>query len=231
MATGSLPSFPYITSWIRAQAKTPVIGVVEYQTVVEFEVETPYSLRSAGEPLKVDLMKHNVEVSYHYYAVPKLDRDAFLVAQITEWEQYNLLEGEANLYFEDAYVGRTVITPGVTDTLEISLGRDKNIQIDRVKNTQHKRVRFIGSNTVDQRVFDITVRNRKSQDIHLTLIDQIPVSVVSNISVSLVSLSGGTLDDASGLVKWTFSIGAQQQKALQLHYEVKYPRNESVLLE
>ncbi len=73
--------------------------VIENQTTVEIEVEQPYSIKSDGEKLLVDLKKYQIDALYEYYAVPKLDKDAFLVARIINWGQYNLLEGEANLYF------------------------------------------------------------------------------------------------------------------------------------
>ena len=115
-------------------AKTITTTVIENQTNVEFEVEKPYSIKSNGEKMGVDLNKFEIETIYEYYAVPKLDKDAFLIARVIDWDKYNLLEGEANLYFEEAYVGRSILDArSLTDTLDISLGRDKNIVIGRTK--------------------------------------------------------------------------------------------------
>ena len=106
--------------------------IVENQTTVEFEVEKPYSIKSNGEKLSVNLKNLEIDARYTYYAVPKLEKDAFLIAEIVDWDQYNLMEGEANLYFEDAYVGRSVLNAKtLSDTLSISLGRDRNIVIAR----------------------------------------------------------------------------------------------------
>lgn len=113
--------------------------MIENQTTVEIEVEIPYSMPSSPELLTIDLQKHEIEVSYEYFAVPKLEQHAYLIARATGWDRYNLLEGEANLYFEDAYVGRTIIdAKSMRDTLDISLGRDRNIVIGRVKNDEYK---------------------------------------------------------------------------------------------
>jgi hypothetical protein len=205
---------------------------IENQTTVEIEVTTPYSIKSNGEKLLVDLKNIEVEALYQYYAIPKLDKDAFLMARIINWDQYNLLEGEANLYFEDAYVGRSILdAKSLQDTLDISLGRDKNIIVGREKNEQFSRKRTIGSNISESRGFKITVRNKKSQPIKLTLFDQLPVSVVSDIGVEAVELSKGTYDDKTGKVIWELTIDGQQQKELSLQYEVKYPKREKVLLE
>jgi uncharacterized protein (TIGR02231 family) len=213
-------------------AETIKTTVIENQTTVEIEVEAPYSIQSNGEKLLVDLKKHNIEALYEYYAIPKLDKDAFLVARIINWDQYNLLEGEANLYFEDAYIGRSILdAKALQDTLNISLGRDKNIVIGREKNEQFSKRRTIGSNVVETRGFKITVRNKKSLPIKLTLFDQIPVSVVSDIVVSPVELSKGQLDNKTGKVTWELNVEPQQQKEIILQYEVKYPKREKVILE
>lgn len=175
---------------------------------------------------------HQIESIYEYYAIPKLDKDAFLVAQIIDWDRYNLLEGEANLYFEDAFVGRTVLdAKSLNDTLRISLGRDKSIVIGREKNEQFSRRKPIGSNIVESRGFRIMVRNKKSQAIKLTIFDQIPVSIMSDITVDALEITSGQLDANTGEVKWELMIDGQQQKDLTLQYEVKYPKREKVLLE
>jgi uncharacterized protein (TIGR02231 family) len=214
------------------EAKAIATTTVENQTTVEFEVEKPYSIPSNGEKLTVDLSQYDIETIYEYHAVPKLDKDAFLIARIINWDQYNLLEGEANLYFEDGFVGRSILDArALTDTLDISLGRDKNIVIGRTKVDTFSKRRFAGANTIETRQFEILVRNKKSQAIKLTLFDQVPVSAISEITVTPTELSGGKLNEQTGEVKWELNLAGQQQQKLTLGYEVKYPRKEKVVLE
>ena len=215
-----------------ASVKPVPTSFVENQTTVEFEVNLPYSIYSDGEKLQVDLKEFNIDASYQYFAIPKLDKDAFLVARVTKWDQYNLLEGEANLYFENAFVGRSILEANaLRDTLNISLGKDKSIVISREKNEQFSKTRMIGSNVEETRNIKILVRNKKSQPITLTLLDQIPVSVVSDISVTALELTKGILDAKSGSIAWELKIDQQQQKEINLQYEVRYPKRERVVLE
>jgi uncharacterized protein (TIGR02231 family) len=211
----------------------PIITtVIENQTTVEIEVKTPYSIKSNGEKLLVELKKHSIDALYQYYAIPKIDKDAFLIARILNWDQYNLLEGEANLYFEDAFVGRSILNAkALDDTLNISLGRDRSIIIGREKVKDYTRRRAIGSNVLESRGFNIIVRNKKSQPINLTLFDQIPVSVINDITVEATSLGGGYHDLPTGKITWELEIAPQQQKELTMQYEVRYPKRERVLLE
>lgn len=214
------------------KAETITTTTIENQTTVEFEVEIPYTIKSNGEKLTVDLSTYDIETAYQYYAAPKIEKEAFLIAEITNWDQYNLLEGEANLYFEDAYVGRTILeAKSLKDTLAISLGRDKNIVLSREKIKDYTKKRSIGSSQIENIGLKITVRNKKSQPIAITIFDQVPVAVISDIVVTLKEISGGKLEESTGVVTWEIQLKPQEQKELMLQYEVKYPKKESVVLE
>ncbi|MCF6360096.1 MAG: mucoidy inhibitor MuiA family protein [Cyclobacteriaceae bacterium] len=220
------------SSSISKKSKVVQTTTIENQTTVEFEVKTPYTIKSNGEKLTVDLTTYAIDAIYEYYAVPKLDKDAFLIARIINWDQYNLLEGEANLYFEDAYVGRSILdAKSLSDTLDISLGRDKNIVIGREKVDEFSKKRTVGSNKIDSRGFKIIARNKKSQRIKLTILDQIPIASLSDISISPDELSGGKLEVSTGEVRWELILDPKSQKELMLKYSVKYPKKEKVILE
>ena len=213
-------------------AESLTTTTIENQTTVEFEVEEPYSIKSNGEMLSVDLNTYDIETTFEYFAVPKLDKDAFLIAKITNWDQYNLLEGEANLYFEDAYVGRSVLNAkSLSDTLSVSLGRDKSIVIGREKINEYSERKVLGSNKVESRSYRLMIRNKKSQAIQLTVLDQIPVPVLSDITVNPLELSKGMLEEKTGKVTWEMKVDPNSQKELHLSYEVKYPKREKVILE
>lgn len=204
----------------------------ENQTTVEIEVEKPYTLLTNGEKLLVDLKTMELPASYEYFAVPKLDPSAFLIAQVTDWEQLNLLPGEANLYFEETFIGKTILDPvAFQDTLSISLGRDQGINIKREKVAQFSTKRNVGSNVNESRAYQIQVRNSKSLPVKLTITDQIPVSVVSDITVSATELSGASKDDEKGFLTWKMELPAQGHKTLEFGYEVRYPRREKVILD
>ncbi|MFN8336624.1 MAG: mucoidy inhibitor MuiA family protein [Cyclobacteriaceae bacterium] len=218
---------------VRGRATQPLTtNVIENQTTVEIEIATPYSVKSNGEKLMIDLKKYDIDALYEYYAIPKLDKDAFLMARIINWDQYSLLEGEANLYFEDAFVGRSILdAKSLQDTLSVSLGRDRSIVISREKNEQFSKRKVLSGSIQETKGFKLVVRNKKSQSINLTVFDQVPVSIIDDITVTLVELSKGKFDKKTGQVAWELNIDPQQQKELNLQYEVKYPKHESVLLE
>ena len=212
---------------------TPLLtSFVENQTTVEIEVAEPYSIKTNGERTLVDLKTYDIPANYLYTAIPKLDKDAFLIAEITDWSQYSLLEGESNLYFEEGFVGRSILNAAaLQDTLQISMGRDRSIVMQREKVDQFSKKRTIGSSITESRGYEITLKNNKSQAITLLVKDQIPVSVNSNISVSPGELSGGKLDPQTGIITWEIRLAPGTQQKVSFQYEVKYPKGERIILE
>ncbi|MBB6326539.1 hypothetical protein FHS59_002167 [Algoriphagus iocasae] len=216
----------------RAMAQSIQTIVQENQTTVEIEVAEPYTIKSNGEKTIVDLKAYDIPAQYSYSAIPKIDNDVFLIAEISDWSQYSLLEGESNLYFEDGFVGRSVLNASsLQDTLQVSMGRDRSIVVSREKNEEFSKKRTIGSNITENREYKITVRNNKSQTVTIKVEDQIPVSVNSEINVEALELSGGKLDPQTGKVSWILQISPGSQQELKMQYEVKYPKREKVVLD
>lgn len=204
----------------------------ENQTTVDFEIKTPYTIKSDNKSYSVDIDAYNLSALYQYYCVPKIDKDAFLMASISNWEQYNLLEGEANIFFEGTYIGKTLLDVRyATDTLQISLGRDKNINVKREKVNEFISKKFIGSKKEESRGWDISVKNNKSQAINMLIYDQVPVSTLEEIKVDVLEISGAKQDAESGEIKWEFTIDPNENKTFSLKYLIKYPKSRNLIIE
>lgn len=205
------------------------VQVIQNQLETEFEIPLAYSVASDGKPVNVDIQSAQLNGAYAYYATPKLDKDAFLMAAITGWEQLNLLPGKANVYFENSYVGESFIDPGLTeDTFRLSLGRDRRIVIKREQVKELTSTKFIGSNVVKQFVIEISVRNTKKDAVELTLEDQIPVSQNNDIKVTVDNLNNGKLDNETGKVTWKLNVKAGETQKIRLGFTVKYPKGKTI---
>ncbi len=178
------------------------------------------------------MVAYELPAKYQYYCVPKIQKDAFLIANIVDWEKYSLLEGEANIFFEDSYVGKTLLNlNNATDTLSISLGRDKNVSINREKVKDYTTKQFIGSKKEETRSWQTTVKNNKNQPINITVMDQVPVSTIEEIEVQVQDLSAGNLDKGTGEIKWEFRLDSNSKKDFTLKYSVKYPKDRKLIIE
>ena len=197
---------------------------------VTFDIALPYDIPTGGQPQLVDIARHEVPATYRHFAIPKLDTDAFLVAQLTGWEKYNLLNGSANVYFQGTYVGETQLTTQNTnDTLTLSLGRDKKVIVKRERLNEFSSKRFIGSNIRETVTYRITVRNTKPEAVRLTLEDQVPLSQNSDIEVNVEEASGAKRDQETGKLSWQVDLKPNESRTFDIRFEIKYPKGKTVV--
>ena len=198
----------------------------------EFEIKVPYTIPSDNKPVVAEIGHYEVPASYIYQSTPKIDKDAFLIAQVTDWEKLNLLEGEANVYFENTFIGKSIMNvTQQSDTLSFSLGRDKRIMIQRTKENEYTSRKFIGSSQTQSIAWKLSVRNTRPEPVTLTLYDQLPVSRNNNITVTAEEISGGTLDETKGIITWQITLQPGEQRDLPLRYKVKYPKGRNLIIE
>lgn len=202
------------------------------QTSVSFEVVEPYSIKSSNKDFVVSLRNYQSDAKYNYYAVPRIEENAFLVASLSDWERFNLLQGETNIYFEDTFVGTTLIdTNNAEKSLELSLGIDKNVQVKREKAKDFTTRQFIGNKQEENRIWNISVKNNKAQSIQMTVLDQIPISRREEIKITLDKEFNGALNKENGEVKWSFNLAPRSSKEMQLKYSVRYPKNKRLVID
>jgi uncharacterized protein (TIGR02231 family) len=217
----------------KAMAAPPV--PVEKQigeTTITFDIGVPYSIPADGKIQTIEIQRLSSPADFKYVTLPKLSPLAYLTANITDWAKLSLQSGEATLYFENSFVGKSFLNVNqLTDTLTISLGIDNSILVKREKRKDYTSKKIIGSNKTDTFSFLLTVRNNKSMPVKITLNDQIPVSSNSGITVEPVELSGGILNSQTGFVKWDIEIKQQETKQIILTYSVRYPKDKTIIPE
>jgi TonB-dependent SusC/RagA subfamily outer membrane receptor len=216
-----------------SQRKTNDLGVVVETgiTNTRFEIDKTYSIPSDGDVTVIEIDKFSVPATYDYFAAPLLNENVFLTAQIGNWEQYNLLPAEANVYFEGSYSGKTNINPGATtDSLTISLGVDPNIIVKRKQLNDFKKSTFIGSNKVVYKGFEIEIKNNKQSNIKLSLYDRIPKSQNKAIKLDDIETGTSSYDKEKGVLKWELNLKPGETDKVKHSYVVKYPKEKRVNL-
>ena len=202
------------------------------QTSVSFKLIEPYSIRSSNKDYVVSMKTYQTDATYVYYTVPRIEERAFLVASLKNWEQYNLLEGEASIYFEDTFIGTSLIDTRFTkNNLDISLGVDKNITVKRTKSKDFTTKQFIGNKKEETSLWDIAIKNNKRQSIKIIILDQIPISTREEITITLDKTFNGELDKKTGEIKWQKIINSNDIEEFQLKYTARYPKNKKLLLD
>ncbi|HTN18298.1 MAG TPA: DUF4139 domain-containing protein [Chitinophagaceae bacterium] len=194
-----------------------------------FDIDLNYTVPSDGLEHLVAVKDYELPATYRYYVAPKLDRDAFLQARITNWEDLNLMPAATNIFYEGAYVGQGYIDMrNVKDTLNLSLGRDKKIIVRRENDKNYRSVKTLGSNIRRSYGYTIEVRNTKKENIDLVVSEQFPVSNDKDISVEDKEAAGASVNSETGAVQWDLSLKPNEVKTLKLNYSVKYPKDKNI---
>jgi uncharacterized protein (TIGR02231 family) len=202
------------------------------ETTITFDIAVPYSIPSDGKIQTVEIQQLKAPAEYKYVTLPKLSQLAYLTAKISDWAKLSLQSGEATLYFENSFVGKSYLNVNqLSDTLTISLGTDNSILVKREKRKDFTSTKVIGGNKTETYSFLLTIRNNKPVTVKITLNDQIPVSSNSGITIDPVELSGGRYNQQTGEVKWDFEIKPQETKQTVITYSVRYPKDKTVILE
>ncbi len=202
----------------------------ENQLSTSFDIQGAYSIPSDGQEYQIEVQKFTLKSTYNYVGLPKLDGDAFLTTSVTGWEELSLSPGGANIYFDGAFVGESFINPAETsDTLEISLGRDKRIVMKREKLKDISGNKFFGGNKERTLAFDISVKNGKKEAVTVVVYDQVPLSNQKDIEVKIEEMSAAQYNSETGEIKWTLTLAPGQTVKKRLAFKVKYPKDKQIM--
>ncbi len=208
----------------------------EIETVVpimsyEFEIQKKYTIPADDKPYIVSINEVDLNADYQLFTVPKIDKDVFLIARITNWQDLNLIDGPANIYYAGSYIGKSFIyVAEVSDTLDVSLGRDSKVIVKRTKLNQLSSTQFIGNKKKVTFAYQYEIKNNHNSTVHLELRDQIPISQNSDIEVKVEELSGGQLNVSTGIITWDFDLAPGDSKKFNFIFTVKFPKNKHVPL-
>lgn len=198
----------------------------------EYSIETPQTILSNSKTSTVVFKEVKLNSTYEYQTVPMLSENVFLIGKISDWYKSDLMDGEANIYLENSYVGKSGIdTKQFTDTLELSFGVDNNISVKREKLTDFSQSQLIGINRKVTVAWKITVRNNKTYPVMAKVTDQVPVTTTKEIQVEPIDISGGKLNEDTGKVEWTLDLKAGAVKELIVKYSVRYPKEKNVIVD
>lgn len=200
-------------------------------TFMEFTLPDKMTIPSDNKSHEVKLKDNEIPAEFEYVAIPKLDKNVYLRANILNWDQYNISSGQVKLYFEGTFTGTSYIDANLTsDTLSISLGPDIAIAVKREKLKDLKKSNIFSGKKNQQFGFEINVKNNKPDATEIVLFDQIPLSTDSEMIIEVDELSGGKLNSETGIVEWELKLKSGEQIKKRLAYTIKIPKGKRINL-
>jgi uncharacterized protein (TIGR02231 family) len=216
-------------------AEPAALGAEQFTTIVqqlisaEFKIDLNYSIASDNQVRMVLVKQSELNTSFRYYAVPKLDPGVYLVAQMTKLDELQLVPAKANIFFDGTYIGETYLDPTtMDDTLNLSLGKDPNIVVKRTLLKNQSKERIIQDKKERSFAYNIEVRNLKSSDIELIIQDQIPLTTNPEITIEKSNLGKGSIDEKTGLIEWQLKLKAKDNQTFDYDFKVRHPKDKIV---
>ena len=208
------------------------VTLSETKTNVSFNIDRPYSIKSDNTASTITMVTIPIPVDYQYYSIPKINTNAYLITSIQDWEQYNFLSGQVNVVLDGTYIGSSILElAGVEETLHLSLGIDRSVSLSRERIKDYTDKRFLSKKQTESVGWKTTVKNNKEQAINIKVLDQVPVSTNDDIEVELAELSNASVDEENGTCTWIFDLSPNEQKELDLKYQVKYSKRRALSIE
>lgn len=193
---------------------------------IEFTTDKNYTFKT-GEPAQlIALRNYEITPEYKLITVPKLEKAVFLTAVFEPKEEIAQLTASANIYTAGDFVGTSYLQVNEYDTLEVSLGRDKSMIVDRKKLKDFSKRSFSGNTKIDESIYEISIRNIKNTDVKVTVEDQIPLSNTSDIKVELTDQGNAVYDENTGKLSWKVDLKAGESAKLKFTYKISYPKKQ-----
>ncbi len=202
----------------------------EGQLNTNFEIDLPYDIDSDGKLQSVTIKDEEINCILKNYAIPRMDKESYLLAEITDWQNLDLLPGDANIIMDNTYIGKSLIDPNSTaDTLNLSLGKDKRAAVKRSLVKELSSLKTSGGNNKQVFTYEIIVKNNKQTDINLLLKDQYPLSTIKEVEVKLEDSGDAIVNAETGVLTWKITLKPGESKKVRFTYSVKYPKDKKIV--
>lgn len=220
-------------SFKRKKDENAINTTTVYQpTTTLYEIEEALTILNDGKLYTADIEQYELKALYEYFAAPKIDASAYLTARITDWQELNLLTGEANLFFEGTFLGKSLLDVlNAGDTLSLSLGKDNAVVVKRILMKEFSQKKFLGNNKTDTRQYELLVRNNKLLPITITIEDQFPISTSKEIEVENKQAPDAKVDEATQKISWQYIVEPKKEVKTIMKYSVKYPKEKRLQLD
>jgi len=202
----------------------------EGQLNTNYEIELPYDIESDGKMNSIAIKEEEIVCTLKNYAVPRMDKETYLMAEVADWQNLDLLPGDANIIMDDTYIGKSLIDPNtIADTLNLSLGRDKRVVVKRSLIKELSSLKTSGSTTKQSFTYELVVKNNKQTDINLLLKDQFPMSTIKEVEVNLEDSGDANVNSETGVITWKLNLKPGESKKVRFTYSVKYPKDKKIV--
>jgi len=195
-----------------------------------YELPGKYTVENNKEA-KLNVFKNRFESEKILTALPNISNKLYSSEKVKNNTGLTLFPGRFNIYLDDSYIGQKDINtlyPG--DSLQLNFGQVRKIKLKReVTEESTIQTKFFSDKKVLNCKFITEFTNVDDLDRTIEMIDPLPVSLDrENISVALKDSLKWNLS-AKGFVKTKFKLKKNENKKINMEYQISYPKNDQTI--
>jgi uncharacterized protein (TIGR02231 family) len=202
---------------------------------ITFEIPREQVIPSDGTFHGMSVDQTEIKGDYSYITTPKLSEFAYLLARCENIAAYPLLAGKINLFLGPDFVGTSrldTVAPG--EKYDLYLGIDEDIKVKRelISEKTEKGGLFSSNTGYKNYHYRITLENFHKTAQKITVLDQIPVSRSTDITVERGKISPATIRikdrEEPGILSWKLELPPKVKKMINFEFTVEYPKDKEI---
>ena len=223
-------------------AAAPAMQAVEQQATIEasayqasFVTPGRLSVPSDGSTKNAPLSTRHYDVQLTVKTAPALDPTAYLEAHLTNEEDAPLLPGPVSVQRDGAFVGQSMLAAvAAGEGFDLGFGADDRVKVVRVPvKKKENEPTWYNQTKTDAREFKTTIRNLHDFPVKATIVDRIPFSDNTSITVELLSQTTPPTEkqvgDRRGVMSWSYDLAPNEQKEVRIAWRMKWPADRDVV--
>ncbi|MBV8849198.1 MAG: mucoidy inhibitor MuiA family protein [Methylobacteriaceae bacterium] len=229
------PAAPVAVPQIAATERAATLEAGAFQAT--YQVPGRLSVPGDGTPKNFVLSSRQISPTTVIKTAPALDPTAYIEGHFTNDDDAPILPGDVRVRRDNTFVGTGhvgLVAPG--DALDLGFGADDKVKVTRVPvRRKENEPTWLGQTKTETREFKTSVKNLHDFPVRVTVIDQVPIS--ENTAISVEQLPQTTqptekqVADKRGVMSWTFDLAPGDSKDIRLAYRMKWPGDRDVVME
>jgi uncharacterized protein (TIGR02231 family) len=187
------------------------------------------SVDNSGQSKKLKISSSTQVAKLSAVVAPRMDLTAYLTVDFASDAAGPQLPGPVNLYRDGVYVGQgnlPMLAP--KETASLGFGADDLVKVTRA---EVKRLTgdegIITSSHVDERAWDITLKNMHDFVLPVTVKDRVPFTAIKGVSISempgMTEPTTRNVDKKRGVLAWALDLEAGGEKTVKTGYKISWP--------
>ncbi len=212
------------TAAVQRQAFVEAVG---FQA--NYKIAGRVSIDNSGTSKRVRISGDDIDSKLSVISVPRFDSNAYLSAAFVAKGDGPMLPGMVNLYRDGVYVGQGALPLlAVGEDAKLGFGVDDMVKVTRKEIKRRTGEEgFISSSNVEERAWDITVKNLHGFAVPVTVMDRVPFVTLDGVAVEMLPGTAPTEKDVEkrrGVMAWRLTAEPAQEQVIKFGYKVTSPK-------